>query len=1100
MPDAPTQSPQTQAQPTAALDPTVLDTSPAFQRLVEALGKRRKVEAGSLWGSSQALVLAGLTRHLPGTWLVVASTNAEAEVFLDDLATFGVQAELFPAREATSAGAVHADPESVRRRLQLTQALIGPTESRPRLVVASLLALLQPIPTPSDLERDFLHLQVGQHVEAEELLERLIASGYARQPLAEKPGEVSLRGDILDVFPFAAELPVRLELFDEELESLRTYDPGSQRSVEVLKRVALCIASDAGGVEDGKGASPWTLFPRSTTWVELEPLRTAEQAEGMRVRSTAHARALAGLRGWAEGQKQLQLQSLPAGDLGFETRSVQKLGVGMRDAARALEEATEDGTEAFVLCRAEGERERVEEVLAETGPRIHVATGGVARGFRLLEPPLIVIDHHELAGVLGTRRRAPERKQHDVRALESFFELKRGDLIVHAVHGVGRFVGLERMDRAGGEEDHLQLVFADEVTVYVPASRIDLVQRYVGSGSASPDLDKVGGTAFRRRKEKVEKALYDLAAELLEVQAKRELKTRDAWSWDSDLTQSMVAAFPYEDTKDQATADGEIAKDLGSGRPMDRLLCGDVGFGKTEVAIRAAFRVVSAGAQVVLLVPTTVLAAQHLETFRARLADFPVTVEALSRYVTPKQVKDILSRTARGEVDVLIGTHRVLSKDVSVPNLGLVIIDEEQRFGVKHKEHFKELRAQVDLLTLSATPIPRTLHMSLSGLRDISALAEPPAGRQEIETVLIWQQDANTVREALLRERARGGQAFYLHNRVQSIERRARELMALVPECRYAIGHGQMKGKELKEVMDAFTKGEVDCLVATTIVENGVDVPTAGTILIDEADMYGLAELHQLRGRVGRGDHKAYCYLMLDQTKPMRDIARKRLKALEELNHLGAGFQISMKDLELRGAGNILGPQQSGHIAAIGYDMYCRLLQRTVERLQLTPDVDAEGVREELAREIPAEVTADMEAAAVEIELGVRAYLPSGWIEDVDERLELLRELNRIHDASDAEDALSMLRDRFGRVPPEAETLVQQFRFRARLAELGIRRLLYRADVYVLEYADRIALEGVLAGSDAELRPLAAGKAHLVLPPGKRTPSTAWDWVAELLG
>ena len=1097
MPDAPTQAaPET----APAVDLALLDASPAFRRLVDVLARRRRVEAGSLWGSSQALVLAALTDRLPGPWLVVASTNAEAELFLDDLASFGVRGELFPARETTSTGAVHADPESIRRRLQLTQAMAGPPEKRPRLVVASLLALLQPVPSAADLERDYLHLMVGQHLEPEELMERLIASGYGRQPLAEKPGEVSLRGDILDVFPFAAELPVRLELFDGELESLRTYDPETQRSVEVLKRVALCLASDAGGVEDGQGASPWTLMAPSTVLVELEPLRVAEQSEGMRVRSTAHARALAGLSDWMNKRKHLTLQSLPAGQLGFETRSVEGLAVGMREAAHALRGATANGTEAVVLCRGEGEAKRVADVLGTDLPRVHVRLGGVARGFRLLDPPLIVVDHHELAGVHGIRRRAPERKKHDVRALESFFELKRGDLIVHAVHGVGRFTGLQRMQRAGGEEDHLRLHFAGDVTVFVPASRIDLVQRYVGSGSASPELDKVGGTSFRKRKEKVEKALFDLAAELLEIQAKRELRTRPAWEWDAELVDSMVAAFPFEDTRDQAKSDREITADLASGRPMDRLLCGDVGFGKTEVALRAAFRVVSAGAQVAILVPTTVLAAQHLETFRARLADFPICIEGLSRYVTGKEAKDILARATAGQVDILIGTHRILSKDVDLPRIGLVIIDEEQRFGVKHKEHFKQLRAQVDILTLSATPIPRTLHMSLAGLRDISALAEAPEGRQEIETVLIWQQDVDVIREALLRERGRGGQAFFLHNRVQSIERRARDLRALVPECRYAVGHGQMKAKELKSVMDSFTGGEVDCLVATTIVENGVDVPTAGTILIDEADLYGLSELHQLRGRVGRGSHKAYCYLLLDKTKPMRDVARKRLKALEELNHLGAGFQISMKDLEIRGAGNILGPQQSGHIAAIGYDMYCRLLHRTVERLRLAPDPGAEGVREQIARQVPAEVTAEMEAAAVEVELGLRAFLPSDWIPDVDERLELLRELNDIRCQADADEALAMLRDRFGRVPTAAETLVQQFRFRARLADLGVKRLLYRGEIYVIEYADRIALESALSRGTAELRPLAAGKAHLVLPRGVRTAKQAWDWINALLG
>jgi len=632
----------------------------------------------------------------------------------------------------------------------------------------------------------------------------------------------------------------------------------------------------------------------------------------------------------------------------------------------------------------------------------------------------------------------------------------------------------------------------------VPAARIDLVQRYVGSGSAAPEPDKLGGQSFRRRKEKVERALFDLAAELLEIQARRELRKRAPWKYDAGLMGDLVHAFPYDDTADQAAADMEIDKDLTSPRPMDRLLCGDVGFGKTEVALRAAFRVVSAGGQVAVLVPTTVLARQHFDTFRERLADFAVEVAMLSRHVSGENARKTVSRVARGEVDVLIGTHRLLSKDVSFKNLGLVIVDEEQRFGVTHKEHFKRLRSEVDLLTLTATPIPRTLHLSLSGARDISALSEPPEGRQAIDTVIAWREDEALIRKALLPEKQRGGQAFFLHNRVHSIEARARELQRLAPECSYAIGHGQMSGRELERVMESFTNGEVDVLVATTIVENGIDIPSAGTILIDEAEHYGLAELHQLRGRVGRGAHQAHCYLLIDRTKPLDENARQRIKALEELTQLGAGFQISMKDLEIRGAGNLLGSEQSGHIGAIGYDMYCRLLRQTVERLQHTSAGGAE-LRELLAAEVPAAVTAEIEAAAVELELGLAAYLPDDWIPSEKTRLEVLRRLNAIESEQDVEEALAMLRDRFGRVPAEAQTLVRQFFTRALLTAAGIRRLAYRDETYLIEYEDRIALESALAPGTVELRPLRAGRAHLVIPPEHRAPARAHAWILGIL-
>jgi transcription-repair coupling factor (superfamily II helicase) len=1077
-----------------------LDGLPAFESLANDVASGRALTVGGLWGSSQGLALSLLTQRAQGPWLVVCSTEAEAEAFAEDLAAFGVEPVLFPARD----GGATADPESVRRRLQVAQLLSGPPERRPRLVVASLLAMLQPIPSAGDLEGDFLHLQTGQRLELDELLERLVATGYTRQPLAERPGEVSLRGDVCDVFPFAAELPLRIELFDDEVESLRTFDPETQRSVEALPKVALCIAADAGGIDDGKGVAPAGLLAPTTVVVEIEPLRIADQAGGLRIRSSGHARALAGLEEATAARSRLALQSLPEAERDFATRSIQGLMVGMHDAPRAVREVLDDGANVTVLCRTEPDVRRVRDLIDAAGDALaeglDVRLGSVARGFRLLRddaPPLVVVNHRELAGVLGARGRSKERKQHRVRALESFFELRPGDLVVHAVHGLARFVGLVRMERAGGEEEHLQLEFANEVSLYVPSSRIDIVQRYVGSTGSGLELDKIGGQAFRRRKEKVERGLIDLASELLDIQARREMQRRPAWRPDADLVRDLVDSFPFADTADQATADQEIADDLTSGKPMDRLLCGDVGFGKTEISLRAAFRVVSAGGQVAILVPTTVLSQQHYETFRERLAAFPVEIEVVSRYVTGKRLKHVVERVAKGEVDILIGTHRLLSKDVEFARLGLVIIDEEQRFGVKHKEHFKRLRSEVDVLALSATPIPRTLHMSLAGLRDISALTIPPPGRQDIVTKLVRSEDRAQLRETLLREHNRGGQTFFLHNRVRSIERVATELAVLVPECSFAVGHGQMHGRELQQVMGSFTRGEVDVLVATTIVENGIDIPSAGTIVIDDADRFGLAELHQLRGRVGRGRHQAYCYLRVDRSKPIRDVARERLKALEELTKLGSGFQISMKDLEIRGAGNLLGAEQSGHIAAIGYDMYCRLLHQTVERLQHGAPTP-EG-RAGLVTEVPAEVTAQIEAGAVELELGVRAFLPDDWIEGPTQRLELLRRLNDVHGEEDADEALAEMRDRFGRVPDEAVALVRQFRLRARLGDLGIRRLLWREETYLVEFADRVSLEQVLAAGGAELRSLRAGMGHIVVPADRRDAAAALDWIEGLL-
>ena len=783
---------------------------------------------------------------------------------------------------------------------------------------------------------------------------------------------------------------------------------------------------------------------------------------------------------------------------------MQAFAVGPKEAPGLLAEAAEDAR-VVVLCRTEGERHRFAELCAQRGAgRVEVALGSLSKGFRLPARKLVVVNHRELLGVVGARRESRHKKtQHRVRAIQSFFELKIGDIVVHAVHGVARFSGLTRMKRGEGEEEHLHLMFADEVSLYVPASRIDLVQRYIGTGSVSPPLDKIGSQSFRKRKEKVERALFDLAAELLEVQARRNLRTRDAWiptGDESELVRDLVDSFPHVETADQLEVEREIVQDLRGPRAMDRLLCGDVGFGKTELALRAAFRVVNGGGQVALLVPTTLLAQQHYETFCERMADFPVQVELLSRYVTSARAKEAVARIADGSADIVIGTHRILSKDVTFKKLGLVIVDEEQRFGVTHKEHFKKLRATVDLLTLTATPIPRTLHMSLSGLRDISALTQPPEGRQEIETRLVDANDEELLREVLLEEHNREGQVFFLHNRVHSIGAVAQRVANLVPECAIGVGHGQMGARELERVMKSFTKGEIDVLVATTIIESGLDIPAAGTIVVDNADEFGLSELHQLRGRVGRGSQRARCLLLVDRLKPMRDVARERLKALEEMNQLGAGFAISMKDLEIRGAGNILGPQQSGHIAAIGYDMYCRMLKQVSERIQLGETVDTP---KEAAPVMASGVTtAD---GGAELELGLRAFLPDDWIPTPDVRLDVLRELAAIDDADELGRAEASLRDRFGKVPEPAKNLLRVFRIKQEVEALGIRRVTFREGFYLIEYADRMAVEHWLAAAqeggrkDIELRPLRTGVAHLVIPDRYEAAEPALDWLEGLL-
>jgi transcription-repair coupling factor (superfamily II helicase) len=621
---------------------------------------------------------------------------------------------------------------------------------------------------------------------------------------------------------------------------------------------------------------------------------------------------------------------------------------------------------------------------------------------------VVVLGSQELFHRDETRQVLPRRRL-ESRAIDSFLDLAEGDLVVHVSHGIARYHGMQVLDKNGHAEEHLILEFSGGVRLYVPASKIDLVQKYVGGSRTDPDLSKLGGTGWERKKEKVQTAVLDLAAEMVELQAVREAQPGIAYPADSDWQSEFEAAFPYEETPDQLTTLVEIKRDMQRGRPMDRLICGDVGYGKTELAVRAAFKAIDNGRQVAVLVPTTVLAEQHYRTFSQRLAEYPFVVEAISRFRSHGEQRCILDRLAQGGVDVIIGTHRLVSADVKFKDLGLVIIDEEQRFGVEHKERLKRLRQTVDVLTMTATPIPRTLHLSLLGIRDISNLETPPADRLAVET-RITRFDPQLIRHAIMRELNREGQVYFVHNRVHNIQQVADRLRQIVPEARLVVAHGQMAEGELERAMLSFVRREADILVATTIIESGLDIPNANTIFINEADNYGLADLHQLRGRVGRWKHRAYAYLLLSADRSVTPTAARRLKAIEEFTELGAGFKIALRDLEIRGAGNILGTQQSGHIAAVGYELYCQLLENAVRRMKNQPV------------KTPLETT---------IDLPLPALLPRDYVAGQRLRIEVYRRLARVRRLERLEDFRTELRDRYGPLPEQAEWLL-------RLAELRL--------------------------------------------------------------
>ena len=654
--------------------------------------------------------------------------------------------------------------------------------------------------------------------------------------------------------------------------------------------------------------------------------------------------------------------------------------------------------------------------------------------------------------------------------INSLTQLEPGDLVVHLSYGIGLYRGLQHIEKNGQHLEHLTIEFDGGSKIYVPASRIGLVQRYVGGTKTQPRLAKIGGQSWDRQKKAAESAVTDMAGELLEMQAQRSALRGIVFDHDNEWQRQFDASFPYIETPDQATAIAALKQDMESNQPMDRLICGDVGFGKTEVAMRAAFKAVSSGYQVAVLVPTTVLAEQHYHNFRERMAEFPVEIGKLSRFCTPSQQRETVKGLKSGRVDIVVGTHRVASKDVDFSRLGLVVVDEEQRFGVAVKERLKTLHSNVDVLTLSATPIPRTLHMALVGVRDISNLETPPAERRSVETNVV-RFDEQMIRMAIVRELNRGGQIFFVHNRIADMETVANKLRDIVPEVRIGIGHGQMGEGELEQVMVDFIDHKFDLLLATTIIESGLDIPNANTIFIDDGDRYGLSDLHQLRGRVGRYKHQAYCYLLVDQHKHLSPEATKRLRAIEEFSQMGAGFAISMRDLEIRGAGNLLGSQQSGHIAAIGYELYCHLLEDAVRAMQ----------------NLPPKLTAD-----VDIDLPVEAYLPDDYVPDLRHKIDLYRRLAKINNAAEIQLIREEFQDRFGSPPDAVNRMLELAELRLDAAAWLIASITTNNRFIVLNYTDRQRIEQLAKTSTIPIRVVDHKKAYI--------PTTQYDMNTDQAG
>jgi transcription-repair coupling factor (superfamily II helicase) len=1020
--------------------------------------------------------------------LVVTAHSQSAQDFALEMQRWTAeQVGSFPATEALPYERVRVDRAALAARERVVNGL---ERNVSRIVVAPVRALLQPVEGATSQGRSISKVKVGSSIRPEEALGQWILMGYAETRIVDEPGSFARRGGVLDIFPVGRDFPVRIDLFGNEVESLREFDPATQRSLVTISEMEILpIAAleddvrqaalseleaidlsnltaeaetrwkeDLAVLERGAGLDELAIFspyllarPCSLvdhlnsdavvlvdnapeTWSTLVSLQTqAEEVQrGMEEAGTLPAGlkpalvSADGVKGGIESRRQI---SLIPGSTSEESVDVSGLFTPahlyagkVRDFVRSASHA---GARKIVIGTQQVER--VRELLADEGisatvidasetglsSGVSLVAGSSVQGWSLPREHLEFLTDHEIFGRALTRP-IPRKKRQAREAF--FFDYSPGDFVVHLEHGIGKFEGVTRMSVEGAEREYAIVQYAGQDRVYVPTDQLERLTKYVGSGDAPPHVSKLGGGEWQRARARAKAAADDIAKELIELYAKRRTRPAHAFPPDQPWQHELESAFSFEETADQMQAIRDVKTDMEEPHPMDRLVCADVGYGKTEVAVRAAFKAVTDGKQVAVLVPTTILAQQHYETFADRYGPFPVTVEVLSRFRSPVQQREVLRRLATGEVDVVIGTHRLLSKDVQFKNLGLLIIDEEQRFGVKHKEQLKRFRESIDVLTLTATPIPRTLHSGLVGIREISVIETPPEGRLPIKTYL-QPFDERLIREAVLRELDRDGQVYFVHNKVATIDSMAERVRRLVPEARVVVAHGQMDEAQLEQVMISFAHGEADVLLCSTIIENGLDIPNVNTIVVNNAHRLGLTQLYQLRGRVGRSANQAYAYLLYPLDAHLTEDASRRMEAVFEAQDLGAGFSIAMKDLEIRGTGNLLGAEQSGHATAIGFDLYTRMVGDAVERM----------------RGVPVE-----EPPAISINLPLTTLLPDEYVGSEAERLTLYRRLANVTTFSEINDLEDEMRDRFGALPSPVQNLVSVVRLKLKARDAKV--------------------------------------------------------------
>jgi transcription-repair coupling factor (superfamily II helicase) len=1050
------------------------------------------VEVAGTWGSFAHLLAAYVSKRLKRPILYICPHIDDADKAADDLQSFGAERiEPLAAWEGEE-DLADATDEIRSERLRVVarrSSLVTRSEEDNVIVPVSVQGLCQPIPKPSVLEESGLRLSIEKTLSPEAVVGWLVENGFERVDRIDLPGQFARRGGIIDIYaPLALETQdrrpktqdrrvesegeaVRVEFFGDRIESIREINLDTQRSSDRIEGVQI-VSAVCGGTERDRELFV-NILPAGTIIIIEEP-NDVEEVANVFLERAERAERLYGWKDIYEAMErftQLRISrfaSVASDFLKLGIKSVQQfqhkatsLWAGHKAALEQLVEEAERGKKVYFYCESPAEIKRVREIITEGDKKVpanfKLLKGFVHQGFVIDSLKTIVMSHHELFGQYVLRRR-----QRPVRAgapVDTLDDLQRGDYVVHVSYGIGKFLGIETIKEKGGANEYLTIGYADGVKIQVSVSNIALVQKFIGTSPKRPKLSKIGSKRWQRQKARVVRSVCDLAAELLEIQARRRTMGGISFGEDSNWQAEFEGAFPYQETADQVTVAEQIKADMREPAAMERLLCGDVGYGKTELAMRAAFKAVENGRQVAVLVPTTVLCVQHGRTFTERFVDFPVCIEVLNRFKTPREAGDIIERTKAGKVDVLIGTHRLLSGDVGFRDLGLLIIDEEQRFGVEHKEKLKKMRVNVDVLTMTATPIPRTLHMSMLGLRDISSLGTPPLDRRSIVTT-VTAYNNELIRKAILRELGRQGQVFFVHNRVNTIEKKAWEIGKLVSDARVTVAHGQMAKSELEKAMIDFVMGDTDVLVCTTIIESGLDIPNANTIFINDADRFGLAELHQLRGRVGRYKHRAYAYMLLPKSRSITPIAARRLKAIEEYSHLGAGFRIALRDLEIRGAGNILGAEQSGHIQAVGYQMYCELLADAVRRVKGEERWHGRPVRAYTGR---------MPVPQAVLELGFVTYIPKNYIPLDRQRMDVYRRIAVARADEDLKQIESELADVYGPVPDDVKLLLELAELRIAAGKRGIKSIVTGGEDLIFSWHGR---------------PVRANTAKMAVPPG----------------